>query len=93
MALDFFWKVINFGVFFFLLYKFIKRPLSNAVRDRHEVLKRTLEEAERAKEEWERRYREYEEKFKKMDEELERIKRQLLAEGRGRRRGSSRRRR
>ena len=72
--------MINFAVLFFLLYKFIKRPLVNAVRDRHQVLRSTWEEAKRAKELWEAKYKEYEDRLKRLDEEMERVRQEVLAE-------------
>ena len=77
---EFIFKVINFAVLFFLLYKFMKKPLVNAVKERHSLLKRSLEEAREAKEQWEAKYREYDERLKRVEEEAQRIRQEIIAE-------------
>ncbi len=78
--LEFLFKVVNFAVLFFLLYKFIKKPLVNAVKERHTTLKKALEEATEAKRLWEAKYREYEDKLKGIEEEARRITEEIIAE-------------
>lgn len=78
--LDFFFKVVNLAVLAFLLYKFVKTPLTKAVKERHEALKRALEEATEAKRLWEAKYREYDERMKRVEEEARRLREELLAE-------------
>jgi len=63
-------RVINFVIFAFLLYKFAGQPLKNYFKKRVHTIELALKEAKEAKEEAERKAREYSEKLKNAEVEL-----------------------
>ncbi|MEW6163200.1 MAG: F0F1 ATP synthase subunit B [Nitrospirota bacterium] len=70
---DYLWKIINFGILVFILYKFGKKPLQSFLRQRTELIDKTLKEAKEAKAAAEKALREVEEKLKTKDAEIEKI--------------------
>ncbi|MDI6890062.1 MAG: F0F1 ATP synthase subunit B [Thermodesulfovibrionales bacterium] len=70
---DYLWKIINFGILVFILYKFGKKPLQSFLRQRTELIEKTLKEAKEAKETAEKALCEVEEKLKTKDAEIEKI--------------------
>ncbi|MEW6215107.1 MAG: ATP synthase F0 subunit B [Nitrospirota bacterium] len=70
---DYLWKIINFGILVFILYKFGKKPFQSFLKQRTELIEKTLKEAREAKELAEKALREVEERFKTKDVEIERI--------------------
>jgi F-type H+-transporting ATPase subunit b len=54
----FIWTILTFLVLLFLLAKFAWRPLLKALDSRHDLIQKSLEDAERAKQELERLQRE-----------------------------------
>lgn len=44
------WKILNFGILVFILVKFVGRPLKEFLRQRTELIEKTLNEAREAKE-------------------------------------------
>ena len=63
-------RVINFAIFAFLLYKFAGQPVKNHFRERVHTIELALKEAREAKEEAERKAKEYSEKVKNAEVEL-----------------------
>lgn len=74
------YKSINFFLLILLFYLLLKNPVKRGLRERHERLKRTLEEAQEAKRLWEEKKKEYEERLKGLEEELKRIREEVLLE-------------
>jgi F-type H+-transporting ATPase subunit b len=70
---DYIWKVINFGILFFVLYKFGKKPLQSFLKHRTELIEKTLKEAKEAKELAQKALAEVEERLKTKDKEIEEI--------------------
>lgn len=74
------YKAINFFLLLLLFYLVLKNPVKRGLKERHERLRRALEEAQEAKRLWEERKREYEERLKGLEDELKRIREQVLLE-------------
>lgn len=74
------YKSINFFLLVLLFYLLLKNPVKRGLKERHERLKKALEEAQEAKRLWEEKKREYEEKLKGLEEEVRRIREQVLLE-------------
>ncbi|HBR21443.1 MAG TPA: ATP synthase F0 subunit B, partial [Nitrospiraceae bacterium] len=67
---DYLWKIINFGILFFVLYKFGKKPLQSFLKQRTELIEKTLKEAQQAKELAQKALAEVEERLKARDREI-----------------------
>jgi F-type H+-transporting ATPase subunit b len=78
---DFVWRIINFGILVFLLYKVGKKPFKEFLFSRKERIETAIIEAENAKKLAEDRKKEYEEKLKNLAKEKERILEQFRKEG------------
>ncbi|MEW6584129.1 MAG: F0F1 ATP synthase subunit B [Nitrospirota bacterium] len=70
---DYMWKIINFGLLVLILWKFGKKPLQNAFRQRTELIEKTLNEAKEAKEAAQKALQEIEGKLKTKDAEIKAI--------------------
>ncbi|MBI5204644.1 MAG: ATP synthase F0 subunit B [Nitrospirae bacterium] len=70
---EYLWKIINFGVLFFVLFKFGKKPLQDFLKTRTELIEKTLKEAQEAKTLAQKALAEVEERLKVKDKELEEI--------------------
>jgi F-type H+-transporting ATPase subunit b len=70
---DYLWKIINFGVLVFIIYKFGGKALQNFLRNRTELIEKTLNEATAAKEASQKALKEVEERLRMKDEEIEKI--------------------
>ena len=70
IAKDYLWKIINFGILFFVLYKFGKKPLQSFLKQRTELIEKTLKEAQQAKELAQKALAEVEERLKARDREI-----------------------
>ncbi len=70
---DYLWKIINFGILVILLYKFGKKPLQNFLKQRTELIEKSLKEAQEAKEAAQKALKEVEDRLKMKDEEIEKI--------------------
>ncbi|MBI4691034.1 MAG: F0F1 ATP synthase subunit B, partial [Nitrospirae bacterium] len=73
LFMDYFWKILNFGILFFILYKFGKKPLQDFLRGRTGLIEKTLKEAREAKELAQKALAEVEERLKVKDKEVEEI--------------------
>ena len=84
MIWDFVWRIINFGILVFFLYKVLKNPLRQFLYSRKEQVEVALKEAEEARIKAEEKYKEYEEKVKNLEKEkeaiIERMKKEAEAE-------------
>lgn len=70
---DYMWKIINFGILVLILWKFAKKPLQNFLKQRRELIEKTLNEAKEAKEAAQKALQEVEERLKVKDKEIESI--------------------
>ncbi len=70
---DYLWKIINFAVLVFILFKFARKPLQSFLRQRTETIEKTLKEAREAKELAEKALREVQAKLRTKDQEIEKI--------------------
>ncbi len=73
LFMDYFWKILNFGILFFILYKFGKKPLQDFLKKRTELIEKTLKEAQEAKQLAQKALAEVEERLKVKDKEIEEI--------------------
>jgi F-type H+-transporting ATPase subunit b len=89
---DYLWKIINFGILFFIIFKFSKKPLQDFLKKRTELIEKSLKEAKDAKELAQKALAEVEERLKTRDREImeivssakesgEREKERLIEEG------------
>lgn len=70
---DYLWKIINFGILFFILFKFGKKPLQSFFKQRTELIEKTIKEAKEAKELAQKALQEVEERLKVKDKEIDEI--------------------
>jgi F-type H+-transporting ATPase subunit b len=70
---EYIWKVINFGILFFILYKFGKKPIQSMLKQRSEMIEKTLKEAREARELAEKALREVDVRLKEKDKEIQEI--------------------
>ncbi len=78
---DFVWRIINFGILVFLLYKVGKKPFKEFLFSRKEKIETAIIEAENARKLAEDRQKEYEEKIKNLEKEKAAIIEQFKKEG------------
>jgi len=81
VMIDYAWRMLNFIVLAFLLYKLTWKKMKEFFIGRREGIKTSLEEAVKAKEEAEKKYREYEERLAKATSEIEGISAMIRAQG------------
>jgi F-type H+-transporting ATPase subunit b len=67
---DYMWKIINFAVLIIILWKFAKKPFQNFLKQRTELIEKTLNEAKAAKEASMKALQEVEERLKTKDAEI-----------------------
>ncbi|NWF75992.1 MAG: F0F1 ATP synthase subunit B [Nitrospirae bacterium] len=70
---DYMWKIINFAVLIIILWKFAKKPFQNFLKNRTELIEKTLNEAKAAKEAAMKALQEVEERLKTKDAEIESV--------------------
>jgi F-type H+-transporting ATPase subunit b len=80
MAPPFLATVINFALLAFILYKYGRKPLAEALLKRKTTIMADIETATKLKDDAERRLEEYEDKFERMDETLEGLRAELAAQ-------------
>ncbi len=76
---NFFYRVLVFAVFLGILYKFLRKPILDALVNRTANIEQALNSAEKAKQEAQEKVREYEEKSRQLEKELEEMKANVLA--------------
>jgi F-type H+-transporting ATPase subunit b len=74
-------SLLNFGVLVFIVVRFGKKPLANALVKRKETIVRELEDARRLREAAQKRLAEYESKLEKIHEDLERVRLEFREQG------------
>ena len=67
------WKILNFAILVFILVKFLGKPFKNFLRQRTELIEKTLNEAREAKELAAKALAEVEERLKSKDKEIQDI--------------------
>jgi F-type H+-transporting ATPase subunit b len=73
-------SVLNFGLLAFILYRFGKKPITEALAKRKQSIMQEIETAERLEEEARSRLDDYEEKFEKIEDTLEALKAEYAAQ-------------
>jgi len=79
--MDLLYRTINFLLFAFIIGKFAGKPLVNALRQREEKIKVTMEQLEKEKECARQVYLEYEAKLAQLEKEKEKIIQEFIAMG------------
>ncbi len=79
--MNFIWHCLNFTILVIVLVKFLKRPISDALRGRKESIRNSFEELKASKDEAERKYAELEKKLSNMDAEADRIMKAFVEQG------------
>ena len=75
------WYAITFVIFLAVLFYAIKKPLSEYLKARSQLVRRQIEEANTAKREADQRVQQYEERLAKLDEEIAQITTQFKRHG------------
>ncbi len=70
---DLLWPVINFAILVFILVKFGRKPISEFLKKRTELIEKSLKEAEEAKELAKKAFSEVQERLLGMDKEINNI--------------------
>ncbi len=70
---DWIWRIVNFAILVFILVKFAGKPLKDFLRQRKELIEKSLREAQEAKELAAKALSEIEERLKLKDKEIEDI--------------------
>jgi F-type H+-transporting ATPase subunit b len=73
--------LLNASILYYLLFRFAKKPISEALVNRKNAVMRGMDEAARMKRDAEKRLAEYEAKLKNIDEEVERVRREMREAG------------
>ncbi len=71
--MDWVWKLLNFGVLVFILVKFLHKPLREHLRQRRDLIEKSIKEAQEAKELARKALSEVEERLRLKDREVEEI--------------------
>lgn len=74
-------SVLNFAVFAFLIVRFAKKPLAEALVKRKETILRDIDEATKLKAEADARLADYQAKLRKIEDEVERVRREFREQG------------
>jgi len=67
------WRILNFAILVFLLVKFAGKPLKNFLKQRTEMIEKSIKEAQEAKEIAKKALAEVEERLKLKDKEIAEI--------------------
>jgi F-type H+-transporting ATPase subunit b len=70
---EYMWQIINFGILVFILFKYGRKPIQSFLKQRTELIEKTLKEAKEAKEAAEKALLKVEERLKTKDKEIEEI--------------------
>ncbi len=73
--------LLNSAVLYWLLIRFAKKPIANALKSRKASILRGMEEAGQMKKEAEARLADYEQKLATVDQEIERVRQDMRAAG------------
>jgi len=81
VMVDFAWRMLNFIILAYILYKLTWKKMKEFFMGRREGIKTSLEDAVKAKEEAEQRFKEYSERLDKASGEIEGISDMIKAQG------------
>jgi F-type H+-transporting ATPase subunit b len=73
--------LLNAAILYYLLFRFAKKPVADALENRKTSVMRGMDEAARMKRDAEKRLAEYEAKLERIDEEVERVRREMRETG------------
>ncbi len=73
-------NLLNFGLLAFVIFRFGKKPLAEALANRKKTVMAEIDNATRLKDEAESRLEEYEDKLQNLDETLEQMKKDYAAQ-------------
>jgi F-type H+-transporting ATPase subunit b len=73
--------LLNAAILYYLLFRFAKKPVADALENRKTSVMRGMDEAARMKRDAEKRLAEYEAKLERIDEEVERVRREMREAG------------
>ena len=79
--IDFAWRIVNFIILLYILYKLMWKKMKGFFAGRREGIKASLEEAEVVKADAEKKFKEYDEKIKKAEEEIQGISAMIKDQG------------
>ena len=79
--IDFAWRIVNFIILLYILYKLMWKKMKSFFAGRREGIKASLEEAEVVKADAEKKFKEYDEKIKKAEEEIQGISAMIKDQG------------
>ena len=79
--MNFIWHCLNFSILVFILVKFLRKPITEALKGRTESIRAAFEELEAKRAGAERKYAEYEGKLSTMDEQAKRILKSFTEQG------------
>lgn len=71
--MDWFWKIANFAIFILILVLFIAKPLKGYLRQRKELIEKSIKESQEAKELAKKALAEVEDRLKLKDKEVQEI--------------------
>jgi F-type H+-transporting ATPase subunit b len=79
--IDFAWRIVNFIILLYILYKLMWKKMKSFFAGRREGIQSSLDEAEVVKADAEKKFKEYDEKIKKAEEEIQGISAMIKAQG------------
>ena len=74
-------NLINFAIFAAVVYRFGRKPLQDALKDRKQTIMKEIDAATKMRDEAAKRLAEYEDKLQHIDDEIERIREDFRAQG------------
>lgn len=74
-------NLMNFALFAYIVVRFGRKPLQEALKNRKQTIMKEIDAATKMKEEAAKRLDKYEDKLKHIDDEMERIKADFRAQG------------
>jgi F-type H+-transporting ATPase subunit b len=74
-------NLINFAVFLYVVVRFGKKPLQEALTNRKKTIMKDIDAAAKMKDEAEKRLAQYENKLQHIDDEVERIRKEFREQG------------
>jgi len=79
--MNFIWHCLNFTLLVLILLKYLKKPISDSIKDRSDSIAKAFKDLEAKKADAEKRYGEYEKRLSGMDQEAKRILESFLKQG------------
>jgi len=73
-------KFVNFAILAGMLFYFLRKPVRQALADRHEGIRKALEDARKAKEEAEAKTSEYRQRVANLQQEIDQLREQIQVE-------------